>query len=91
MKKLISAKKPRPHPGIYLQRNRGRNPKNHLVGYEGKEYLAFEVVSLKEPGHNTGKTIRLNISKKIQVFGRVNSNTLFIIFISSSNVNMLYF
>ncbi len=51
MKKLISAKNPRsrPHPGIYLQRNRGRNPKNHMVGYEGKEYLAFEVVSLKEP------------------------------------------
>ena len=46
-----------------LKKLRG-NPKNHLVGYEGKEYLAFEVVSLKEPGQY-GKNHTACISKKV--------------------------
>ena len=38
--------------------------KDHMVDYEGKEYLVFEVASLKEPDQY-GKTHTAYISKKV--------------------------
>lgn len=38
--------------------------KNHMVDYEGNEYLVFEVASLKEPDQY-GKTHTAYISKKV--------------------------
>jgi len=38
--------------------------KNHMVDYDGKEYLVFEVASLKEPDQ-FGKTHTAYISKKV--------------------------
>ena len=39
--------------------------KDHLVNYDGKEYLVFEVASLKEPDQ-FGKTHTAYISKKAE-------------------------
>ncbi|MDN3688251.1 hypothetical protein [Cyclobacterium jeungdonense] len=38
--------------------------KDHMVDYDGKEYLVFEVASLKEPDQY-GKTHTAYISKKV--------------------------
>ncbi|WP_439484092.1 hypothetical protein [Cyclobacterium plantarum] len=38
--------------------------KDHMVDYDGKEYLVFEVSSLKEPDQ-FGKTHKAYISKKV--------------------------
>ena len=38
--------------------------KNHMVDYDGNEYLVFEVASLKEPDQY-GKTHTAYISKKV--------------------------